>query len=68
VICAQLAVEKSGEAVITRIEGNTPAHFCGRLAEGDRVLSINGEPLVGTDNELWQARILKSTLYSHFLL
>jgi C-terminal processing protease CtpA/Prc len=61
-------LDKSGEAVISRIERNTPAHFCGRLAEGDRLLAINGEPLVGTDIELWQARTLKSTLYSHFLL
>ncbi len=53
-------MDKSGEAVISRIERNTPAHFCGRLAEGDRLLAINGEPLVGTDIELWQARILKS--------
>ena len=62
---AQLAVDgERGEVVITRIARGTPAHFCGRLAEGDRLISINGEPLASTDLELWQAWWLDEDLGS----
>ncbi len=50
--------------MISRIAHGTPAHFCGRLAEGDRVLSINGEPLASTDPELWQTWWLDEDLGS----
>jgi len=52
----ELAVDSnSGEAVVARIEHGTPAHWCGRLAEGDRVISINGEQVATCAAELWQA-------------
>ena len=47
--------EKGGEVLVSRITRNTPAHFCGKLAEGDRVMALNGEPLEGTSLERWQA-------------
>lgn len=51
----QLAVdEKSGEVHVSRIARGTPAHYCGKVAEGDRVVAINGEALASTDPEAWQ--------------
>ena len=44
---------KSGAVVVHRVDHGTPAHFCSKIAVGDRVLSLNGHALAETDAELW---------------
>ena len=54
-LLSQALDAKSGAVVVHRVDHGTPAHFCSKIAVGDRVVSLNGHALADTDIELWAA-------------
>ena len=52
--CELTVVSQNNEVVVSRVVRGTPAHFSGKLAEGDLVVAINGEATNAAE-QLWQA-------------